>query len=122
METEGAKIEKLTVYKKAKDLRKHTFVITTNNKVFPKRYYTVINRVQNYALVIPDLIYDANRNKYKRQQLGNEAIGYVDKMLSCIDLLYEINSNLGGQRTDYWKKLACDVKYLTLAWIYPKRQ
>ena len=118
----GPMIEDLQVYKSAKDLRKYTFQITTNVTTFPKRYIKIISRIQDYVLDIPDLIYEANRDKVNRQRFGNLAVGRVDKLLSLVDLLYEINPNFGERRANYWKSKASDVKYLTLAWIFPKNK
>lgn len=118
----GPMIEDLLVYKSAKELRKYTFQITTNVTTFPKRYIKIISRIQDYVLDVPDIIYEANRDKENRQILGGKAIGRIDKLLSLIDLLYEINPNFGDRRANYWKSKASDVKYLTLAWIYPKRR
>lgn len=60
---------------------------------------------------------DANQ----RLLLEKEAIGYLDAMISLIDVTYMIGM-ISDDRCDYWTGLATDTQNLAKAWLKSNRQ
>ena len=55
------KPEELLVITKAKDLVKHSFILTSNTKRYPKKYrFTLVNRIQDKAMLVYECLVEAN--------------------------------------------------------------
>ena len=113
--------EKLKALSAAYKFAEYTFTITDNQKYFPFKYRMIVDSIRNHAMTIPTLIDIAKKHKEVRVQYGQRAIDLIDDSLFKMKLLYRIDKNLGAKKVDEWKRLACDIKYLTIAWIYPKK-
>jgi hypothetical protein len=113
--------EKLKALNAAYKFAEYTFSITENRKYFPFKYKMIVDSIRNHAMTIPILIDIAKKHKEVRTEYGQRAIDRIDDVLFKMKLLYKINNNLGAKKVDEWKRLACDIKYLTIAWIYPKK-
>lgn len=113
--------EKLKALCSAYKFAEYTFTITENQKYFPFKYRMIVDSIRNNAMTIPTLIDIAKKHKEVRTEHGQRAIDRIDDVLFKMKLLYKIDKNLGAKKVDEWKRLACDIKYLTIAWIYPKK-
>lgn len=110
----------LKVIVKAKELTIHTVKITSNCNKFPKKYrFTLCDRMQNKAMTIYELLFEANRtllsNKVTRNELQTKAIMNCDQLLFYIEMCLELNI-IETNSAEYWSKLVTDIKYMTLAW------
>ena len=95
--------EDLKVITKAKQLAKHTLIVTSNCRRYPKKYrFSLVDKMQNKALEIYELLFEANRTDlkdYKRErlELQTKAITYCDELMYFIELSYELGIiNSGG--------------------------
>lgn len=113
--------EELRVIVKAKELAKHTFVLTSNNNRYPKKYrHSLCDCIQVKALKIYDTLYEANRinnktNKALRCDTITRAITYCDELLFYIELSLELVP-ISKSSAEYWSKMVTDVKHMALAW------
>lgn len=57
----------------------------------------------------------------KRLHLEKEAIGYLDAMISLIDIIHQLKM-ISDDRCDFWTKLATDTQNLTKAWLKANRK
>lgn len=57
----------------------------------------------------------------KRLMLEKEAVGYLDAMISLIDIIHVIGM-ISDDRCDFWTKLATDTQNLAKAWLKYSRQ
>lgn len=111
----------LQVILKAKELAKHTLIITSNARRYPKKYrFSIVDKMQNKSLEIYEALYEANRTDlrhYKRERLEKQtqAITYCDELLFYIELSYEINI-ISAQSMEYWSKMVSDIKHMAIAW------
>lgn len=111
----------LQVILKAKELAKHTLIVTSNARRYPKKYrFSIVDKMQNKSLEIYEALYEANRTDlrhYKRERLEKQtqAITYCDELLFYIELSYEINI-INAQSMEYWSKMVSDIKHMAIAW------
>ena len=111
----------LEVIKKAKALVKRTYQVTSNAKNYPKKYrYSLVPRMQNRAVDIYTLLFEANRmnvNVYGKQRyvLQSKVITYCEELMFFIELSYELKI-ITMRRMESWSKDIADIKHMTLAW------
>ncbi len=111
----------LQVIIKAKELAKHTLVITSNANRYPKKYrFSLVDKMQNKALNIYETLYEANRTdirdfKRERLELQTKALTYCDELLFYIELSYELHI-INDKSMEYWSKMVSDIKHMTIAW------
>lgn len=113
--------EELRVILKAKELAKHTLIITSNCNRYPKKYrFSLIDKMQNKALEIYEHLYEANRTDLRlypkeRSELQTKAITKCDELLFYIELSMELNI-INNKSTEYWSKMVSDIKHMAIAW------
>lgn len=111
----------LQVIIKARELAKHTLILTSNANRYPKKFrFSLVDKMQNKALNIYEALFEANRidiKAYKRDRLEMQtrAITYCDELLFYIELSHEINI-INEKSMEYWSKMASDVKHMAIAW------
>ena len=111
----------LRVIIKAKELAKHTLVLTSNCNRYPKKYrFSLVDKMQNKCLNIYEALFEANRTDikdYKRErlELQTNAITYCDELLFYIELSYELNIINSGSM-EHWSKMVSDIKHMAIAW------
>ena len=111
----------LKVIGKAKELAKHTYILTTNVDRFPKKVrHSLVDKMQIKSLEIYELLFEANRinnktDKKLRCETITKAIAYCDELLFYIELSMNLNI-LNGDSASYWSKMVSDVKYMSIAW------
>lgn len=95
--------EDLKVIAKSKQLAKHTLIVTSNARRYPKKYrFSLVDKMQNKALEIYESLFEANRTDlkdYKRERLERQtkAITHCDELMYFIELSYELGIiNSGG--------------------------
>lgn len=93
---------------KAKDLVKHTFLMT-NERRFPKKYrFTIVNRLHDLTIDIFQHIQEANELDIADPQEYRER-------------RYEQKKALTKCKT-VWSKYVLDVKYMTASWRKKDRE
>ena len=111
----------MQVISKAKALATHTMKLTSNCNRYPKKYrFSLVDKMQNGSLDIYIMLLEANRTdlskfRAQRSELQSKAISHCDALLFYI----ELSMNLGlisTSSTEYWSKMVCDVKFMTIAW------
>lgn len=113
--------EDLRVIIKAKQLAKHTLIMTSNARRYPKKFrLSLVDKMQNKALEIYEMLFEANRTDikdYKRErlELQTKAITYCDELMYFIELSYELNIINSGSM-EAWSKIVMDVKHMAIAW------
>ena len=113
--------EELRVILKAKELAKHTLIITSNCNRYPKKYrFSLVDKMQNRALEIYEHLYEANRTDLRlypkeRSELQTKAITKCDELLFYIELSMELNI-INNKSTEYWSKMVSDIKHMAIAW------
>ena len=113
--------EELRVILKAKELAKHTLIITSNRNRYPKKYrFSLVDKMQNKALEIYEHLYEANRTDLRlypkeRSELQTKAITKCDELLFYIELSMELNI-INNKSTEYWSKMVSDIKHMAIAW------
>lgn len=116
-----SKGEDLQVIIKAKELAKHTLILTSNARRYPKKYrFSLVDKMQNKALEIYESLFEANRTdirdyKRERSELQTKAITYCDELLYFIELSCELNI-INEKCMEYWSKMVSDIKHMTIAW------
>lgn len=111
----------LKVILKAKELAKHTLIITSNCNRYPKKWrFSLVDKMQNKALEIYEYLHEANRTDLKdyareRFELQTKAITMCDQLLYYIELSYQLNI-INIKSTEYWSKMVSDVKHMAIAW------
>lgn len=108
---------------KAKDMIKHTFMITNSTNRFPKKYrFTLVNRIQDKAVDIYECILEANELDLRdpgefleRQRLQTKALTLCKELLFFIELSQEMGF-IAMNSCAYWSKLVLSVKNMTAAW------
>ena len=111
----------LKVILKAKELAKHTLLLTSNCNRYPKKFrFSLVDKMQNKALEIYEYLHEANRTDIKdyareRSELQTKAITHCDELLYYIELSHELNIiNIGSM--EYWSGMVKDVKHMAIAW------
>ena len=118
---------KLKVIVKAKELAKHTFIVTSNSDNFPKKYrHSIVDKMQVKSLEIIEVLFEANRinnvtNKNIRCETITQAITYCDELLTFIELSMDLKM-ITGRKAEYWSKLVSDVKHMAIAWRKRERE
>lgn len=113
--------EDLRVITKAKQLAEHTLIMTSNARRYPKKFrFSLVDKMQNKALEIYELLFEANRTDlkdYKRErlELQTKAITHCDELMYFIELSYELNIINSGSM-EAWSKMVMDVKHMAIAW------
>lgn len=112
--------KELQVIVKAKELAEHTIRVTSNNKVFPKKFrFSIVNEMQCKSLYIHNKLLEANRtllkNKDKRSELQTDAITYCEELQFYIELSVRLEI-ISYERAEYWSGLVSDIKRMTIAW------
>ena len=121
------KEHELKVIVKAKELAIHTFRLTSNCNRYPKKYrHSLVDRMQIKSLDIYDALLEANRinnvvRKQERCEMITKAITLCEELLFYIELSMELELLSNGS-AEYWSKMVCDVKYMSLAWRTKERQ
>lgn len=111
----------LLVIVKAKELAKHTMILTSNANRYPKKYrFSLVDKMQNKCLDIYEALYEANRTDirdYKRErlELQTRAVTYCDELLFYIELSCELNI-INSKSMEYWSKMVSDIKHMAIAW------
>ena len=111
----------LKVILKAKELAKHTLIITSNCNRYPKKWrFSLVDKMQNKALEIYEYLHESNRTDLKdyareRFELQTKAITMCDQLLYYIELSYQLNI-ISIKSTEYWSKMVFDVKHMDIAW------
>lgn len=111
----------LKVVIKAKELMKHTYVLTSNPNRYPKKYrHSLVDRLQLKSMDIYETLMEANRisnvtDKKLRCETITRAITLCDELLTYIELSMELNI-LNAKSAEYWSKMVSDVKYMSIAW------
>lgn len=111
----------LKVIVKAKELMKHTYVLTSNANRYPKKFrHSLVDRMQIVSMDIYEILLEANRinnqtEKRVRCETITKAIMNCDKLLTYIELSMELNL-LNPKSAEYWSKMVSDVKYMAIAW------
>ena len=111
----------LKVIVKAKELVKHTYVLTSNANRYPKKFrHSLVDRIQLVSMDIYEFLLEANRinNKTEKQircEVITKAIMNCDKLLTYIELSMELNI-LSSNSAAYWSKMVSDIKYMAIAW------
>ncbi len=111
----------LKVIVKAKELMKHTYVLTSNPNRYPKKFrHSLVDRMQIVSMDIYELLLEANRinnqtEKRVRCETITKAIMNCDKLLTYIELSMELEV-LNPKSAEYWSKMVSDVKYMAIAW------
>ena len=111
----------LRVIVKAKELAKQSFILTSNNNRYPKKYrHSLVDQIQIKSLEIHNTLLEANTiNNITHKRLRCETI--TKAITFCNELLFyiELSMNLGllvDKSAEFWSKLCSDVKHLAIAW------
>lgn len=111
----------LQVILKAKELAKHTLILTSNCNRYPKKWrFSLVDKMQNKALKIYEYLHEANRTDLKmyareRSELQTKAITMCDQLLFYIELSHQIGI-INIKSMEYWSKMVTDVKHMAIAW------
>ena len=111
----------LKVIVKAKELMKHTYILTSNANRYPKKFrHSLVDRMQIVSMDIYELLLEANRinnktEKRVRCETITKAIMNCDKLLTYIERSMGLNL-LNPNSVAYWSKMVSDVKYMAIAW------
>ncbi len=113
---------------KAKDLVKHTFIMTSEKR-FPKKYrFTIVNRIQQLVIDIYECIAEANeldifdnQEKFERLKKQKEALTKCKTVLFLIELSLE-QELITTKQSGTWSGYVFDVKYMTARWNKQDRQ
>ena len=117
----------LRVIVKAKELAKHSFVLTSNNNRYPKKYrHSLCDKIQIKSLEIHDTLLEANMiNNLTHKRLRCETITKAINFCNQVLFYIELSMNLGllvDKSAEYWSKLCSDVKHLAIAWRTKEQQ
>jgi len=108
---------------KAKDLVKHSFIVTNSTTKFPKKYrFTIVTRIQNRSVDIFDCIVEANELDLNDTAERTERLKLQAKVMTyCKELLFyiELSQDMGFitiSSCEYWVQMVVNVKNMTAAW------
>lgn len=105
----------LKVIQKAKELATHTLKVTSNANRYPKKYrFSLVDKMQNKAMKIFEMLFEANRTdikNYKRDRLEmqTKAITYCDELLFYIEMSHDLEI-INIDSVEHWPKMVSDVK------------
>lgn len=111
----------LEVIKKARELAKHTYRLTSNPSRYPRKYrFSLTSEMQRNCMNIHNKLLEANRTDikdYKRErlELQTQAITQCDELLFSIELSCELNL-ISKKSMEYWSKMVTDIKRMAIAW------
>ena len=117
----------LKVIIKAKELMKHTYLLTSNSNRYPKKYrHSLVDRMQIKSMDVYENLLEANRinnvtDKKARCETITKAIAYCDELLTYIELSMELKL-INDKSTAYWSKMVSDVKHMAIAWRTSERK
>jgi hypothetical protein len=111
-----------TLITKAKDLVKHTDMMTSDKR-YPKKYrFTLVNRLQEKTLDIFECIEEANEQNLQdveeckeRFRLQRRALTLCKTVLFLIEVSHE-KGLITGDQCGVWVKYVLDVKNMTANW------
>lgn len=111
----------LTVLARSRDLIYYTLEITNNVRRFPKKIrFTVTNRLQDKALNIYELIFEANElfpeDRYdfkERRRLMRKAITQCKQLSSLIELCLE-TKRIEVRQAEHWIGLVSEIIKMTI--------
>lgn len=119
---------KLEVLNLAMNLCTHTLQLCKNEKLFPKsQRWLLTQKIANEATEALACIRRANatlvdgedidlRHKYRSSQ-QIEAHGHLGALYSLVDVAYNMNSEIDGDRVAYWTSLIMDTDEKLKAWM-----
>jgi len=107
---------------KAKDLVKHTDIMTSDKR-YPKKYrFTLVNRLQVKTLDIFECISEANElnlhdreEKAERLRLQRRALTLCKTVLFFVEISHE-KGLISGTQCETWTRLVMDVKNMAAKW------
>lgn len=112
---------------KAKDLVEHTFLMTSERR-FPKKYRSIVVRLQDLPIDIFAHIQEANELDLSDQQEFRErryeqkkALTKCKTVLFLIELSFKRNV-ISKDQCAAWTKYVLDVKYMTASWRKKDRE
>ena len=111
-----------TIITKAKDLVKHTDIMTSEKR-YPKKYrFTLVNRLQEKTLDIFECIEEANElslmdvdESMERFRLQRRALTLCKTVLFLIEVSHE-RGLISGDQCGVWTRYVLDVKNMTARW------
>jgi hypothetical protein len=125
---EKAKAAELKVLTEARELEKHTLIITGNEKRFPKKYrVTLCARMQSEASDIVSGITEANdymlNNKDERPlrfTAQRSAMRNCRNLINHIELAYKMRF-IDSASFSHWSKMTDTVRNMLAAWYKSDR-
>ena len=107
---------------KAKDLVKHTDMMTSEKR-FPKKYrFILVNRLQDRCMEIFECISEANElnlfdstEKAERLRLQRRALTLCKTVLFLVEFSHE-KGLITGSQTETWTRAVMDVKNMGAKW------
>ena len=117
----------LKVIGKAKELARHTYVLTTNADRFPKKVrHSLVDKMQIKCLEIFEALFEANRINNKTH-LNERCEKITEAITRCDELQFfiELSMDLGyvkDKSAGYWSGLVTDVKRMSIAWRTSERR
>ena len=119
---------KLEVLNLAMKLCTHTLTLCKNEKLFPKSSrWLLTSKIANEAVealscirranaTLVDGIHAEERHKYRSEQ-QTEAHAHLGALYALVDVAYNMNSGIDGDRVAYWTSLIKDTDDKLKAWI-----
>lgn len=111
----------LEVIKKARDLAKHTYKLTSNPKRYPRKYrFSLTSQMQRNCLNICNKLLEANRTDIKdykrlRLELQTQAITQCEELMFAIELSCDLHL-ISVESMKYWSNMVKNVKNMAIAW------
>lgn len=120
--TEQKPAQEFAIITKAKDLVKHTFMMTSERR-FPKKYrFTIVNRLHDLTLDIFQHIQEANEldltdpQEYReRRYEQKKALTECKTVLFLIELSFE-KELISSEQCAEWTRHVMNVKNMTAKW------
>ena len=116
-----AEQNEFAIITKAKDLVKHTYTMTSEKR-FPKKYFKMVQRLQDSAIDIYEYIQEANeldladpQEFRERRYDQKKALTKCKTVLFLIELSFE-RELISKDQCAAWTKAVLDVKYMTAKW------
>ena len=121
-QTEQKPTQEFAIITKAKDLVKHTFMMTSERR-FPKKYrFTIVNRLHDLTLDIFQHIQEANEldltdpQEYReRRYEQKKALTECKTVLFLIELSFE-KELISSEQCAEWTRHVMNVKNMTAKW------
>ena len=127
-QTEQKPTQEFAIITKAKDLVKHTFMMTSERR-FPKKYrFTIVNRLHDLTLDIFQHIQEANEldltdpQEYReRRYEQKKALTECKTVLFLIELSFE-KELISSEQCAEWTRHVMNVKNMTAKWRKQDRE